>query len=128
MAAHAAMLKSGVVVMLKELEQDANVLNKYVRVTGTVTYIDKVAKMIQISHDSSVLWVDIALVAVAGMAEHSLVQFIGQINPGSEKIAVATMPYYLQAKVARLVDGLDMRLYEEALKARRAFLSGSGGV
>jgi len=119
-------MSSSEIVLLRELEKDASMLEKHVRVTGFVTHMDLTHHMVQITHGTSVLWVDIALVSATGLTLDSLVQFIGQILPGADKVGVAEMPYYLQAKIVRLVDGLDLRLFEEALIARRAFLLRAG--
>jgi hypothetical protein len=150
--------RSGEVCLLTELNYDANVVGKYVRVTGYVSSIDIIAKNVEITHDEASLIVDISLVTTGSLRIGSLVQFIGEIqalpqypqssaNPtnayayasadsNSQQLsddmhtwtAVSTVSaprrarIRLAAKIFRAVDGLDMRLYEEALLARRAFL------
>lgn len=123
-------MQAGEIVLLKELQHDRHVVGKYLRVTGNVTMIDFVRRVCQIEHTDHILWVDLTLIdlAVLELKEATLVQFIGEIRNADERgtpIAPADnsrVPFYLQAKVARVVDGLDMTLYEQALMSRRDFL------
>jgi hypothetical protein len=144
------------VCILRELTHDANIVGKYVRVTGYVSSIDIIAKNVVITHDESSLIVDVSLVTTGSLRIGSLVQFIGEIQalPQYSQPAITPANVYasaesnsqyedmhswtaastttapaprrarirLAAKIFRAVDGLDMRLYEEALLARRAFL------
>ena len=62
------------------------------------------------------------------LKESSLVQFIGEVcsvELRDFEFPEGTNPvqFYLIAKVARIVDGLDMALYEQSLQARRALLA-----
>lgn len=124
-------MQSGEIVLLKELPLDRHVLNKSLRVTGHVTLLDFANHACQLEHAGSVLWVDIARVDTANveLRVSSLVQFIGEVRKVSDvggdfsvPAEYGKVPFYLLAKVARVVDGLDMTLYEQALLARRAFL------
>lgn len=122
-------MQSGEVVLLKELQLDRHIIGKYVRVTGHITMIDFANHVCQIEHVENVLMVDITLIDLVSndIKVSSLVQFIGEIrNTEQSTISLPSsngkVPFYLQAKVARLVDGLDMTLYEQALLARRTFL------
>ena len=116
--------RAGEICLLRELLNDPNVQGKYVRVTGYVVkqdFSNPEQQLVQISHDGSSIWVDISLVVAKDLKVDSLVQFIGQINLSSTGAAYGS--WHLSAKVFRGVDGLDMRLYEEALLARREFLA-----
>lgn len=123
-------MQSGEIVLLKELQHDRHVIGKYLRVTGSVTMLDFARRVCQIEHTDHVVWVDLTLIDLAalGLKEASLVQFIGEIRNADERSTPigptdnGRIPFYLQAKVARVVDGLDMTLYEQALMSRRDFL------
>ncbi len=118
--------RSGEVVLLRELFTDPNVVGKYVRVTGYVSAQDTSAALVEISHDGAALWVDTTLVNVGALRQDALVQFIGAISahvPVNVGSSIITGSIKLTARIYRAVDGLDMRLYEEALLARREFLS-----
>ena len=118
--------KSGEVVLLRELQSDGNVLGKYVRVTGYVTGRNNMGNSIQLvelSHDDATLWVDTSLVVTSELKTDTQVQFIGEMTAAAPAVRSHGASYQLTAKVMRIVDGLDMRLYEEALVARRQFLA-----
>ena len=119
--------RSGEIVLLKELQADKNVLGKYVRVTGFVTgrnNTDQALQLVEVSHDDATLWVDTSLVVTSELKADAQVQFIGEITAATQTVrAQHGAAYQLSAKVLRIVDGLDMRLYEEALAARRQFLA-----
>ena len=123
-------MQSGELVLLKELQLDRHVIGKYMRVTGNVTTIDYGRRLCQIEHTNHILWVDLTYIDLVAheIRVSTLVQFIGEICNADDReppIAVANsgrIPFYMLAKVARVVDGLDLALYEQALVARRAFL------
>ncbi len=120
--------RSGEIVFLREILADAHAVGKYVRVTGYVAEVDHSnpeKQMVRIVHDNASLWVDIALVVATDLTTDALVQFIGQINPAAHNTGAGGKGVILSAKVYRNVDGLDMKLYEEALIARREFLATS---
>ena len=105
---------------------DGNVLGKYVRVTGYVTGRNNMGNSIQLvelSHDDATLWVDTSLVVTSELKTDTQVQFIGEMTAAAPAVISHGASYQLTAKVMRIVDGLDMRLYEEALVARRQFLA-----
>lgn len=112
--------------MLSELFMDREVVGKYVRVTGFVQSMDLAQGICHIVHGDYNLTVDLSLVGAEGLSVDSLMQFIGEVRAGTERgmppAPTGQPSFFLQAKIKRCVDGLDLRLYEESLKARRAFL------
>ena len=118
--------RSGEIVMLRELAADPKVIHKTVRVTGFVKLLLVNEGILMIEHDSFSLYVDVSLVTFSSLAMDSLVQFIGEIRPAFEHPyftgETSDGDFFLKAKVLRVVDGLDLTLYEEALGARRTFL------
>ena len=118
------MERSGELCLLRELNCDPNIVGKYVRVTGYVSSVDTISNFVEIIHDDDSLGVDISLVDTGSLKIDNLVQFIGEIKPSSQgQEQGKERRIYLAAKIFRAVDGLDMRLYEEALLARREFLT-----
>jgi hypothetical protein len=119
--------RSATIFLLKELSE-VNI-GEYVRVTGYVTGIEAGgAKACKIQHGNANLFVDLDLVQFDGIVVDSLVQFIGEICESEKRNRnllnpESTEKFYLSAKIFRIVDGLDMRLFEESLVARRKFLS-----
>jgi len=121
-------MQSGQIVSLKELSTDRDIVGKYVRVTGNIVMLDFVNRLCQIEHGGVGLWVNIERIDTLNVVlkESSLVQFIGEVRSG-ERIDLRVpaeygkVNYFLLAKVARVVDGLDMTLYEQALSSRRDF-------
>ena len=140
-------MNSGRIALLKELQLDRHVIGSSLRVTGTVTAVCLplprdgraesvliVKRLCLIEHTGSLLWVDITLIKVGqdegdvDLKESSLVQFIGEVcsvELRDFEFPEGTNPvqFYLIAKVARIVDGLDIALYEQSLQARRALLA-----
>jgi|LauGreSBDMM110SN_4_FD.fasta_scaffold288369_1 hypothetical protein len=122
----------GEIILLKELfEQNDNVLayhtGRVYRVTGTILVHDPVNRICQIEHQSEFLWIDISLVSSEGITIDSMVQFIGEILPASTRIfpiRESELPpnIYLKATVKRIVNGLNLRVYEQALTHRRLFI------
>ncbi len=125
------MERSGEVVLLKEIFADRNCVGKYVRVTGYVSTVNTKFNLLEITHDECSLSVDVSLVDIGSIKLDALVQFIGEIQSRPAYIqrqeqgfdqGSVTGNIILAARVCRIVDGLDLRLYEEALRARREFL------
>ena len=69
-----------------------------------------------ISADGASLAVDTRLLEPFGFQLHSLMQFIGEIDLDEDRVP------QLVARVARCVDGLDLRLYDESLAVWRQFI------
>jgi len=127
------MERSGEIVLLKELYSDSNVVGKYVRVTGTATSVNTMTNIVEIAHDNVLLNVDVSLVDIGTLKLDTLVQFIGEIHSRSDGItyqedlrngkqAIQNNQLLLSARIFRVVEGLDLRLFEEILLARRDFL------
>ena len=120
------MERSGEIVLLRELHEDANVFHKSLRVTGFMRQMDISQGICRIEHDGHSVFVDTSLVPASSVALESLVQFIGEIKPAREHPFfsgnTSDSDFYMKAKVLRVVDGLDLTLYEESLLARRDFL------
>ena len=118
--------RSGEIVLLRELYEDVNVVGKTIRITGFVRHIDVSMGIICIEHNGHSAYIDTSLVPASSVALESLVQFIGEIKPAREHPFFAgntsDSDFYMKAKVLRVVDGLDLTLYEESLLARRDFL------
>jgi hypothetical protein len=88
---------------------------------------DPVNRICQIEHQSEFLWIDISLVSSEGITIDSMVQFIGEILPASTRIfpiRESELPpnIFLKATVKRIVNGLNLRVYEQALTHRRLFI------
>ena len=123
-------MQSGEIVLLKEVRLDRDVVGKCLRVTGHVALLDFANHICQIEHAGAVLWVDIGRVDIHGanVKISSLVQFIGEVRiTGRGDFSIPAEygkdEFYLLAKVVRLVDGLDMALFEQAIQARRDFVT-----
>jgi hypothetical protein len=119
--------RSGEIVSIKELHLDQDVISKYVRVTGHVKFVNLDISMVQIEHENAVLYVCTSMVPASSLKLDSLAQFIGEVRPAREhdylKDNTGPQDFYLKAKVFRLVDGLDMKLYVQSVEARREYLS-----
>ncbi len=95
----------------------------FVRVTGHVQKLRDEEGMLEITHDGVSLFVDTNThIDIKDSKEDDLVQFIGEIKKTSTQMCQRYGNIFLEAKIFRIVNGLDMKLYEEALKARRNFL------
>ena len=118
--------QSGEIVFLNELYNNygGNVIGKYVRVTGHVSWLDAAQRRCQITYDKFVLFVDLENVDMAALTLDTLVQFIGEIRQIEGVSPSAQLE--LKANVIRIVNGLDMRLFKEAILARREFLLQQG--
>lgn len=77
----------------------------------------------KVSMQGAQLMLDTTLVPGLAFALDSLYQVIGELQPPS---AEEPGPPVLRARVARCVDGMDVTLYEQAVRIRRSFLQKSG--
>lgn len=120
--------RSGEIVLLRELYEDVNVVGKTIRITGFVRHIDVSMGIICIEHNGHSAYIDTSLVPASSVALESLVQFLGEMKPASDHeyfvANTSDSDFFLKAKVFRIVDGLDLTLYEESLLMRRKFLQG----
>ena len=125
----------GEIVLLKELfiKNDATLdiashLGRVYRVTGVITVYDPINRVCQIEHQSVFLWIDISLVSSEGLKIDELVQFIGEIEPIGTRTFPIIIGYelspivYLKATVKRIVNELNLRVYEDVLVQRRLFV------
>eukprot|EP01038_Epipyxis_sp_PR26KG_P014353 gene14353-19250_t len=117
---------SGDVVMLNEVRFDSG----YIRVTGQVDYIDAIARFCVISHRgrSEQLLVDLSKVDFSELRIDSMCQFIGDVKPTAEikKTPIHGLTsslFYLDTKILRIVNGLDLNLFEQATMIRRDYLN-----
>ena len=101
------MERSGEIVLLRELHEDANVFHKSLRVTGFMRQMDISQGICRIEHDGHSVFVDTSLVPASSVALESLVQFIGEIKPAREHPFFAgntsDSDFYMKAKVLRVV-------------------------
>ncbi|RUS22041.1 telomere-capping, CST complex subunit-domain-containing protein [Endogone sp. FLAS-F59071] len=110
----------GVVYFLSEITADSqHMIGRSVRVNGTLLEYDAHANRAVIEHEGARLLVDTSLLGVFPHRERSLFQWIGEISVSDEHTAAA--PLILRARVVRNIDGLDLRLYEQAVRLRRRF-------
>jgi hypothetical protein len=120
--------RSGEIVMLKELHLDANVISKYVRVTGFAVSVDVDHNIVQLEHEGHMLYVDTSEVPASSLTPQALAQFIGEIRPAKEHVHlrdnVGPDDFYMKARIYRIVDGLDMELFRQTVEARREYLKG----
>ena len=122
--------RSGEIVLLREMHEDANVIGKTLRITGFVRHVDVSQSIICIEHGDKSVYVDTSLVPASSIELESLVQFLGEVKPACDHPYFArNIPktlFFLKAKVFRVVDGLDLALYTESLLMRREFLQRRG--
>jgi len=95
--------------------------SKYVRVTGYVTEYDPGRAQCFIVHGNHKLVVDLKLVLPQNMSNDALFQFIGELCLPEQENSSSVL--ILRARIAKNVDGMDIKLYEELLLARRRFLA-----
>ncbi|XP_065177423.1 CST complex subunit TEN1-like [Sycon ciliatum] len=111
-------LQSGRVLKLDEVVQQGSALDgKAVRTIGKLVQLNPVSSTAVLSgSDGSRLTVSTRLVEPFPYRLHSLIQLIGEmeVTGGGECVIVP--------RVARCVDGLDVRLHNEALGVWRQFL------
>jgi hypothetical protein len=111
------MARSGEIVYIREIvENEKFHENASVRVFGTLTFVDVAANQAEIKHEGNVLQVDTSLLGQTEYRIGGLFQFIGEMSNRQCGLQ-------LRARVVRNIDGLDVGLYECALKVRREFLN-----
>jgi hypothetical protein len=110
-------MQSGQIKFINEVADDPTLVGQSFRLIGTLNHIDATENRAQIEHRGRLLDVDTTLLGQFPFHIGSLFQFIGEMNYDefSKKLV-------LKARVGRNIDGLDMGLYEQALKIRREFL------
>jgi hypothetical protein len=120
---HSMVERSGEICLIREILENKSSIGMFVRVTGHVQKLRDEEGMLEITHDGVSLFVDTNThIDIKDSKEDDLVQFIGEIKKTSTQMCQRYGNIFLEAKIFRIVNGLDMKLYEEALKARRNFL------
>ncbi len=98
-----------------------------VRVLGQCVDVNPLQKRLAILDRGASLVVDIELVADQQFALEGLYQFIGELLQEKDEEQQGASGQggprlVLRARVARAVEGMDVSLYEQAVRLRRAFL------
>ncbi|XP_024538129.1 uncharacterized protein LOC112348939 [Selaginella moellendorffii] len=109
-------MEAGTIVQLPELLEPGSPFCRHMkslRVMGTLESFDVESGVAHIRHEGASLAVDTTLLRDIHLRPGSLYQFIGELLLQSGMM--------LRARVARNVDGLDVKLYEKALRLRRIF-------
>eukprot|EP00128_Syssomonas_multiformis_P012478 Colp12_sorted_trinity150504_noHs@1116 len=111
-------VQSGEIITINELNAKPSSYNtRTVRITGRLREHDIHKNVVVLSAERERVEVDVLILGDFGWRINSLYQVIGEVELRSAKP-------FLKARVCRCVDGLDMKLYEQALELRRAFLEG----
>jgi hypothetical protein len=127
------------IVMLQELHEGSIIRSSSpqsiptfshctVRVTGSIGGIDVTNRFCQLLHGNFDVIVDLTIVdcSFKDFKVDAICQFIGQLVTGSERVFPgydeAPPPFYLSGRLLRIVNDLDIDLYEQALIKRRLFL------
>lgn len=98
-----------------------------VRVVGRCVEVNTQQQRVVLQDRAASLSVDIALIADQHFAMDGLYQIIGELREGRERGGEEVgggngRRLVLRARVARAVDGMDVSLYEQSVRLRRAFL------
>ncbi|KAJ3406644.1 hypothetical protein HDU80_010755 [Chytriomyces hyalinus] len=104
-----------------------------VRVLGRIVETDPKSTLVTIAFaQSPALLVDTRLIgALPRHSSKTLFQFVGDIEqcddlPAAGLRSSVALPVFLNARIARVMDGLDVALFDKALTARRVFESQRG--
>eukprot|EP00039_Didymoeca_costata_P009604 m.127306 g.127306 ORF g.127306 m.127306 type:complete len:123 (-) comp14543_c0_seq1:1362-1730(-) len=98
----------------------ASFIQKEVRVTGKIKTYDARENNVILELAGCELRVDVALVEPTNFKETSLFQFLGTFQSTGE--GPVPQKYFLKARIAKCVNGLDIALFRKALEIRRSFL------
>lgn len=110
-------VRSGRPVFLDEVNREGEE-GASVRVFGEVALVEVEGPSCEISHRGHSLVVNLGLVAetrLAGLRPGALFLFIGELGRG------ASGRWWLDARIARCVDGMEVGLYERAVLQLRSF-------
>ena len=102
-----------------------------VRVVGRCVDVNAQQQRMTLAHQGAQVAVDITLVADQHFAMDGLYQIIGELMVAQQAQAGAVgeqEDFVVRARVARAVDGMDMSLYEQSVRLRRAFLERNKGM
>eukprot|EP00697_Spironema_sp_BW2_P011719 gnl/Spiro4/2753_TR1339_c0_g1_i1.p1 gnl/Spiro4/2753_TR1339_c0_g1~~gnl/Spiro4/2753_TR1339_c0_g1_i1.p1 ORF type:complete len:126 (+),score=20.76 gnl/Spiro4/2753_TR1339_c0_g1_i1:30-380(+) len=94
--------------------------NQSVRVFGRLVEFDPSSQIAVLNHQGHSLRVNTELIAGVVLKSDSQYQFIGELR-GAEDTDGSLV---LEARVCRLVDGIDLELFQQALQLRNQFLQG----
>lgn len=111
-------MHSGTILRLGEIcSQGHALIGQSVRTVGRIASYDVTCSVAILEIDGHRLKVDTRLVEPQPFRQNSLFQMIGEVDDGG---CVSSSDFILlRARVCRCVDGLDMKLYYEALDMRR---------
>jgi hypothetical protein len=98
-----------------------------VRVVGRCIKVNTQQRRIVLQDRAATLAVDIELISDQSFAMDGLYQVIGELREENEREGEEVgggngRRLLLRARVARAVDGMDVSLYEQSVRLRRAFL------
>ncbi|XP_078158707.1 CST complex subunit TEN1-like [Carex rostrata] len=109
-------IKPGVPVILRELEPSSPFFKhgQSLRVTGRLQSYQAETGIAEMSDGNVILKIDTRHLSDLIFSAGSLYQFIGELVIGFN-----TQDVLLQARVGRMVDGLDLNLYQQSLHLSR---------
>jgi len=112
--------KFGETLLLKEVvEQAGSLAGASLRVLGRLVSFDPASNTAVIEHDKHQLLINTELLDSFSYRVNSLFQFIGEYD-------VSVSGDFVKARIARNVDGMDLKLFEKALVLRRRFEAQQG--
>jgi hypothetical protein len=120
------MIRHGTIYALPDLARRAEALHeRSVRVMGTVSSYDPEARRARVTMADASLWVDLRRASGADPPRvGSLFQYIGELDAARGAGPDPDEPRpVLRARVARCVDGLDVGVYDIALRERNKWLA-----
>jgi hypothetical protein len=130
MSANEMSIQPGEIFFLHELDSLQHKHERSVRVVGRCVEVTTQQQRVVLQDRAASLAVDIALIADQHFAMDGLYQIIGELREergggGGEEVGRGNgrrITIVLRARVARAVDGMDVSLYEQSVRLRRAFL------
>ena len=136
MSANEMSIQHGEIFFLHELgslpppppPQQQQKQERSVRVVGRCVEVNTQQQRVVLQDRAASLCVDIALIADQHFVMDGLYQIIGELREerergGGEEVGAGNgRRLVLRARVARAVDGMDVSLYEQSVRLRRAFL------
>ncbi|TPX53977.1 hypothetical protein SeMB42_g00509 [Synchytrium endobioticum] len=115
--------KHGVVFFVNEIASPTRDLSgESARVLGKMISRDPHTNRCTIEHNNARLLVDVALLGMDVTLRHkSLYEFLGELEPMDDASAHGQQTLILKARIVRVMDGVDLTLYDQAVKIRRKF-------
>ncbi|XP_032236127.2 CST complex subunit TEN1 [Nematostella vectensis] len=109
-------ISSGRILSVKEvIELGPSLQGNSVRTWGRVISHDLSTSHVQIKDGTQELTINTALVEPLAFVRGSLYHFIGEANRAGNTTII-------KARIAGCIDGMDMELFQQALKMRRQYL------